>query len=96
MRTPAFQRKPALTVAIGVGKPKPDAPDPSDDAAPTDGDETPDGKEAAAVCPDCGCVFDDATGEVVKEGDPRYPKDSGANDEAGPDEPKVPDALGGN
>lgn len=42
-------------------------------------DEAPAGE--AAVCPECGCCFDDASGDVIPEGDPRYPKkDAGASD----------------
>lgn len=78
MRLPAFQRKPALAIAIEA-KPKasPVLPNPHGDGGTGGDDPGADPTEEAAVCPECGCVFDDGTGEIVKEGDPRYPTEKG-------------------
>lgn len=103
-RLPQFTRKgppkaPALMIAIGdKGK---DAPpmahdEPDGDEGADDGPEEADDVEQQdpkdiAVCPACGCTFNDETGKVLKESHPQHPANQaggtpaggGDNDEAG-------------
>lgn len=79
MRTPAFTRKPNLVVAIGTkGAPDPAKDTPTDEAEADEGPATsPTDKmhdeQDVAVCPNCGCVFNDETGEVLNEDHPQHP-----------------------
>lgn len=76
-RLPQFTRKaPALMIAIGDKKGPLDAG--NDEAGPDDGPEEADDAEEQdpkdiAVCPACGCTFNDETGKVLKESHPQHP-----------------------
>lgn len=79
-RIPSFQRKggpPALMVAIGTPKDGGQADGGSDDESGegpemSGPDETHDEKDIA-VCPNCGCTFNDETGKIIPEGHPQHP-----------------------
>jgi hypothetical protein len=45
--------------------------DPLREAAPHDANQEQDSPDAAdqCVCPNCGCTFDNATGEILNQGD---------------------------
>lgn len=76
-RLPSFQRKaPALMIAIGDKKGPPSGGD--EFGGDDEGTETaPDNEEQdpseVAVCPACGCTFNDETGKVLKESHPQHP-----------------------
>src|ERR1035437_3802790 len=85
-RLPAFTRKGAGPakgggVAQTIAKEPPTGQDAGDSEGP--GDETSGPEEAGpdeqadpseiAVCPNCGCTFDDQTGKVIPEGHPQHP-----------------------
>ena len=95
-RLPSFQRKaPALMIAIkdkGDGSPVSgnDEAGGDDEGAETAPDNEEQDPSEVAVCPACGCTFNDETGKVLKESHPQHP----ANDQGPPNVPTNTDESG--
>lgn len=92
-RVPSFQRKgppsgPDLMIAIGKKGDEGPADGGEDGPEESGMDETHDEKDIA-VCPNCGCTFNDETGKIIPEGHPQHPASGGdmpAGDASGGDE----------
>ena len=82
-RVPSFQRKgppsgPDLMIAIGKKGDEGPADGGEDGPEESGMDETHDEKDIA-VCPNCGCTFNDETGKIIPEGHPQHPASGDAN-----------------
>ncbi len=90
-RPMSLQRKaPALMIAIGKGKPDTANEGPggseNEDGPEEASDEEQQDPQDIAVCPSCGCTFNDETGKVLKESHPQHPSNAEGSLPGGPGE----------
>lgn len=90
-RMPAFTRKGASAPAPSTiakppnngaddpndrtQSPSPDGTADTEDTPEISGNDEQHDPQAMAVCPSCGCVFNDDTGKVLNEDHPQYPRE---------------------
>lgn len=83
-RVPSFLRKGATTpTAVADNSGGDEAEAYSDDTPIAKSSETQNEADIA-VCPKCGCCFNDDSGTVIPEGHPQHPGSSGGTPAGGP------------
>lgn len=79
-RSLSMTRKGAPALMIAVGKKLGETPD---DGPEVSGSDESHDEHDIAVCPACGCTFNDLTGKVLSEDHPQHPGNSGTPSDGG-------------
>lgn len=86
-RLPQFTRKgaPPINADTGDDTSTPDNSDTSDGSDGADVETADDGEQQdaneIAVCPACGCAFNDETGKVLNDTHPQHPQHAASSDD---------------